>query len=107
MLIAALVVGLLTAYYFGLRPGMLAAGATAALFVVAMVVPAVAVWAYVTVGVGVAGLCWLGPKLRRNTAPARYAGVARRGVGQVVRLVRRRVDDATGKGKGGDRAQRR
>jgi hypothetical protein len=89
MLIAALLVGLLTTYYFGLRPGMAAAGATAALFLVAMVAPHLAIFAYGAVGVGVGVLCILGPKLRRKGTPAQVSFAARAGVAEVMRRYRK------------------
>ena len=63
MLIASVVVGLLVAYYFGLRPGMYAAGATAGAFLLAAIIPGMAIWAYLAVGAGVVGVCFAGPKL--------------------------------------------
>lgn len=89
MLIAAALVGLLTAYYFGLRPGMAAAGATAGLFVVAMVAPHLAIFAYGAVGVGVGVVCIVGPKLRRKGTPAQVGFAARAGVAEVMRRYRK------------------
>jgi hypothetical protein len=89
MLIAALLVGLLTAYYFGLRPGMAAAGATAGLFLVAMVAPHLAIFAYGAVGVGVGVVCIVGPKLRRKGTPAQVTFAARVGVAEVMRRYRK------------------
>ena len=54
MLLAALVVGLLTAYVYGRRAGMWAAGATLALLVVAWMIPAVTLPVYAVIGVGTA-----------------------------------------------------
>ncbi len=89
MLIAAGLVGLLTAYYFGVRPGMVAAGATAGLFLVAMVAPHLAIFAYGAVGVGVGVVCIVGPKLRRKGTPAQVSFAARAGVAEVMRRYRR------------------
>lgn len=94
MFLAALLVGLLVAYYFGTRPGMIAGGAAAALFLLAVVVPVVATYAYVVVCAGVAGVVLLGPKLKRPDALAsatgglgsralRVAGALRRAVKEV------------------------
>jgi hypothetical protein len=57
MLLAAVVVGALTAYYFGLRPGAYAAVATFVLSVLAMFVPRLALPVNVVVAVG-AVLVW-------------------------------------------------
>jgi hypothetical protein len=89
MLIAAALVGLLTAYYFGLRPGMVAAGTTAALFLVAMVAPHLAIFAYGAVGVGVGAVCVVGPKLRKKGTPAQVSFAARAGVAEVMRRYRK------------------
>jgi hypothetical protein len=89
MLIAALLVGLLTTYYFGLRPGMAAAGTTAGLFLVAAVAPHLAIFAYGAVGVGVGVVCIVGPKLRRKGTPAQVGGAARAGVAEVMRRYRK------------------
>jgi hypothetical protein len=97
MLIAAALVGLLTAYYFGLRHGMVAAGATAALFLVAAVVPNIAIFAYAAVGVGVGVVCIMGPKLRRKGTPAQVSFAARAGVAEVMRRYRKLKRAAAGK----------
>jgi hypothetical protein len=54
MLIAALVIGLVTAYAYGPRAGVWAGGAALALFVLAVVVPGATLPVYAAVGVGVA-----------------------------------------------------
>jgi hypothetical protein len=97
MLIAAALVGLLTAYYFGLRPGMAAAGATAALFLVAAVAPNLAIFAYGAIGVGVGVLCILGPKMRRKGTPSQMTFAARAGVAEVMRRYRKLKRGAAGK----------
>ena len=96
MFIAALLVGALVAYYFGLRPGLLAAGATAGLFLLAAVIPGAAAYAYVVVGVGVAGVVVLGPKLKRPDSLASGAGgVSGRAV-RALATVRRTFKQVTG-----------
>jgi hypothetical protein len=103
MFIAALLVGLLVAYYFGVRPGVVAAGATAGLFLLAAVVPGVATYAYVVVCTGVASVVLLGPKLKRPDALASsgmsgFRGRAFRLIGTVRRAVKQVAGD---KGKSG------
>ncbi len=89
MLLAALIVGALAAYYLGVRAGVLAAGVSAALFVAADIVPAVAVWAYLAVGAGVLGICALGPRFQKESHKQRVmSGVramAKRGLGWAAR----------------------
>jgi hypothetical protein len=88
MLIAALAVGLVTAYYFGLRPGMVAAGATAVLFLVALVAPGLALYAYGAVAVGVFGLFWAGPRMRRKGSPSQLTFLAKVGLAKAKRAAR-------------------
>ena len=88
MLIAALAVGLLTAYYFGLRPGMVAAGATAVLFLVAMVAPAMAIFAYGAVAAGVAGLLFAGPRMRKKASASQLTFMAKVGLARARRVAR-------------------
>ena len=56
MLLAALVIGLVTAYAYGPRPGMWAAGTALALFVLVAIHPGVMLPVYAAVGVGVAAV---------------------------------------------------
>jgi hypothetical protein len=63
MLIAALVVGLITAYHMGVKVGAYAAGVAGALFLLAMLAPDYAIPIYVSVCVGVIGVCFAGPKV--------------------------------------------
>jgi hypothetical protein len=65
MLIAAILVGLLTAYYLGVRAGGVAAAATAGLCLLAALFPPLKLIAYALVGVGVAGVCLVGPHHQR------------------------------------------
>jgi ABC-type spermidine/putrescine transport system permease subunit II len=83
MFIAALVVGLITAYYLGLRAGGYAAAAAAGLFFVASVIPAISVGVYVLVAVGLVGLFTVGPRMQSSGT--------RRTNRQVVAVVRRVV----------------
>jgi|SRR5690349_9302051 len=87
MLIAALAVGLVTAYYFGVRPGMFAAGATVALCLVALV-PGLALYAYGAMAVGVFGLLWAGPRMRRKGSPSQLTFLAKLGLARAKRVAR-------------------
>jgi hypothetical protein len=71
MLIAAVAVGALAAYYFGLQAGIWAAAAAAALVLAAMV-PGLALYAYGVLAVGVGAIAWLGPKLKRPNSAAGF-----------------------------------
>lgn len=85
MLVAALVVGAVTAFYFGLRAGAAAAGVALALFAVAEVRPGAALWAYGLVAAGLVGVCTIGPKRQNPTHAARVTRWARRGLGELRR----------------------
>jgi hypothetical protein len=88
MLIAALLVGALTAYYFGLRAGAYAAVCALALFLVALFLPRYAVMFYV--GVAVAGVAVWQIGSRRQRPPDSVLAVrwARRGVARAWSMVR-------------------
>lgn len=73
MLFGALVVGLLTAYYYGLNVGIAAALGAAGLFLVAAVVPGTTMLIYGVVAVFVAGVCWLGPRMSNRDNEVRSA----------------------------------
>jgi len=72
MLLAAVVVGALTAYYFGLRPGAYAAVATFVLSLVAMFVPRLALPVNLLVAVG-AILIWRVGRSRPRPPDAVFA----------------------------------
>lgn len=83
-MIAALVVGGLTAWYFGVRAGVAAAVVSAALLLVAAVVPgaSLAVWALVLAYAAL--VYFLGPRLGAKAGPPSVAGaVGKAGVGAV------------------------
>lgn len=105
MFLAAIVVGLLVAYYFGTRPGAVAAGTAAGLFLIAAVVPVTAMYVYTLVCIGVAGVVVLGPKLKRPDALASGgASGLRGGALRAIGMARRAVRTIQGKaapGKGG------
>jgi len=78
MLVAALVVGAVTAYYLGLKAGGVAAVVAGALFLVAMVVPGVRWTIYLGVGAALVAICWIGPKLPRRKDSQIALGWAKR-----------------------------
>jgi hypothetical protein len=65
MIIAALVVGAITAWYFGLRPGLWAAVGTALLCLAAVFVPRYALHIYVGLSVAVVGVIIVGQRRPR------------------------------------------
>ncbi|RMH41852.1 MAG: hypothetical protein D6689_10020 [Deltaproteobacteria bacterium] len=73
MLIAAIVCGLVTAYYFGVRAGAYAAAGGAACALAATVVPQVASWAYAAIAAWLVGVAFAGPRWGRPPAGARAA----------------------------------
>jgi hypothetical protein len=62
MLVAALIMGALTAYYFGLRLGVYAAAATAGALFATIVIPGMTWLVYGAIAVSMVGLVYLGPR---------------------------------------------
>lgn len=86
MLIAAAVIGLLTAYYFGLKPGGYAAAGAAALFSIAAIVPSLAVPIYLVVSIALIGVLFFGPRVQRPGHRADLLRLLRRALKQLRRL---------------------
>lgn len=83
MLIAALLIGLFTAYYFGLRQGLNVAGVALVLFVVAAVIPQVRLYVYGLAAVGLIAVAWLGPRRGDPTHAVRFTRWGKRGLAEV------------------------
>ena len=75
MLILALVVFAVTAWFVGLRPGGIAGGISFALLIGAQVVPGTALLIYAVHILFIGGMVWLGPKLSRLRKPPPKAGL--------------------------------
>jgi hypothetical protein len=88
MLLAALIVGGLTAYWLGLQRGLWAAVATFALLLVALFVPALAQPIHVLLAVGVLAVFIVGSKQQRPADAVRATRWVRATVGRVVAIVR-------------------
>jgi hypothetical protein len=86
MILAALFIGLLTAYYFGIRRGSAAAGVTLGLFLLAAIAPGAKLLVYIVVGAGVLALFYIGP---RTTPPEDAAQLRRVITGLRLYLERR------------------
>jgi hypothetical protein len=89
MLIAAAIIGLAAAYYFGVRVGLVLGGISAAAFLAAMVVPGAWLYAYGFVGVIAAGIFALGPKLGKPKKTAMIFSELRRVATWARRLIKR------------------
>jgi hypothetical protein len=90
MIIAAIVIGAITAYYFGLRVGALAAGGAFALFLVGIVMPSKLLWTYGLVGSYTLGVLVVGPRLPgRKENKADFLRLVRRGAGKVLGMYRK------------------
>jgi hypothetical protein len=85
MILAALVCGLLTAYYFGVRPGAAAAVGAFALFLIGAMFPPLHLLSYFAVGGGIVAVTALGARRPRDPTFARVIDVGRRLVGQVLK----------------------
>ncbi len=78
MILAALIVGLVAAWSYGLRTGGLAAATTFGLFLLAAMFPALDLYVYATVGVGVAALSATAARRPRHPMVGRALTVLRR-----------------------------
>jgi hypothetical protein len=81
MVITALVVGVLVAYYFGLDAGAIAAAVTAGL-IIASKVPGFWFIAYGILTVGIIGVCVIGPRMKKEKG-------AFSGLGWVIKKLRK------------------
>lgn len=86
MIVAALVIGLITAYYFGIRVGGYAAAVAGGLFLLAGLWPSKALLLYAVVGIGFLAVLTIGP--RRATPGAKRDLL--RGLGKATGWIRRR-----------------
>ena len=84
MFIGAILIGLLTAYYFGIKPGVIAAASSFMLFVVAEVAPPSALYMYGLVAVYIVGVCLLGPRMVKPDDDESGARKARRMARQAI-----------------------
>jgi hypothetical protein len=90
MIIAALVIGAITAYYFGLRVGAAAILGSFGLFVLGIVMPSKLLWTYGLVGSYTLGVLVVGPRLPgRKESKADFLRLVRKGSGKVLGLVRK------------------
>jgi hypothetical protein len=90
MILAALFIGAITAYYFGTRGGAVAAVGAACLFVFGMVMPSKLIVAYGLVSFFTVGVLVVGPRLPgRHEKKADFFRLARKGSSQVLRIYRR------------------
>ncbi len=89
MLIGALFIGLLTAYYFGLKPGIIAGAGSALLFIVAQIVPGAQLGVYGLVAAFIIGICVMGPRMSKNDEEERKNVVRRWGKKVMGELWRR------------------
>ena len=90
MIIAAVVVGAITAYYFGLRVGALAVGGSFALFLVGLVMPSQLLWTYGLVGAYTLGVIIVGPRLPgRKESKADFLRLVRKASGKLFGIYRK------------------
>ena len=87
MLIAALVIGLLTAYYFGLKPAGYAAAGAAALFALAALIPSLSIPIYLVVAIGLIGLLFFGPRVQKPGRKTDFLRWTRRALKRLRRLL--------------------
>ena len=93
MLLAAVVVGGLAAYYFGLRVGAWVAAATIVLCVVALWAPRLATPLYALLAAGAIAIWRVGSRRPRRPDAVVAVQVVRRGIARVWSAVRGSRDD--------------
>jgi hypothetical protein len=93
MLVAAIVVGAITAWYWGLRKGAWAAGLTAGACAVALFVPRLALPIYVGLSIAVVLVCLTGAKRARPTDTVMAVRWLKYTVGKTIERVRGKQDD--------------
>ncbi len=90
MIIAAIVIGAITAYYFGLRVGAAAVVGSFGLFVLGIFMPSKLLWTYGLVGTYTLGVLVVGPRLPgRKESKADFLRLFRKGTGKVFALYRK------------------
>ena len=77
MILAAVIVGLITAWSFGPRAGATAAATAFGLFVVAAIIPALAFYAYAVVGVGLAAVAAVAVRRPRHPLTGRVLSLGK------------------------------
>jgi EamA domain-containing membrane protein RarD len=82
--IPAIIVGALTAWYLGLRLGVIIAVVTAVALVVATIVPGMSITVYALVIAWSAALYFFGPKISKATGKTSMFGGALNGLGSGV-----------------------
>ena len=104
-MIAALIVGALTAWFLGLRLGIIAAVATAVLLLVAMFVPGMSIGIYLLVAAYCAALYFFGKKLQVVTGQKGLIGgpaaSAMSFVGQAQSWIKAKLGGDVNKNKNG------
>lgn len=85
MIITSVIIGLATAYYFGLRAGAVAAGVSVGLCLLALVMPGKALTIYGVVGVGFVAVLLLGPRYGRPGAKGDVMRLGRKFLGRLWR----------------------
>lgn len=68
MLIFTVIVAVLAAWHFGFKAGLIAGISTFVLLIAALVMPMHAIKIYVALGIGVVGMCVIGPRVSRDEA---------------------------------------
>ena len=90
MIIAAIVIGAITAYYFGLRVGAMAVVGSFGLFVLGIFMPSKLLWTYGLVGAYTLGVLVVGPRMPgRKESKADFLRLTRKAGGKLLGLYRK------------------
>jgi hypothetical protein len=89
MIVAALVIGLLTAYYFGVKHGAAAAIAATVGFLASMIIPGTTLYIYAGIALFTSGILFAGPRWGRPSAKTNFLRVGKRGATWLVKRIRK------------------
>jgi hypothetical protein len=83
MFIAAIIIGVVCAYYLGMQAGIYGGAASLVLLLIGAAIPALSMYAYLLVAVGLIGVCIVGPRLERSPSNTTVMKGARKVLGKL------------------------
>ncbi len=87
MILAALLIGCIAAYYFGLRTGATCAAVAFGLFFIADLIPGIVLPVYIAVALGIIALYVIGPRRQDREAALRLRNGGRKLLLRLYRLI--------------------
>lgn len=83
MFVAAIIIGVVCAYYLGVQAGIYGGAATLVLLLIGAAIPSLAMYAYLIVAVGLVGVCLIGPRLEKSPSNTAVMKGARKILGKL------------------------